>query len=356
MRIAWLAAVVLACAPMALAQKAGSEAGGQSPAQATAGAIDLRPRFEAGKEFRFTLEQASTTKRGAAPANKGRTPKTGKPGKTGMPDADATSSTITMGLVMKVVKGGGDGDSTVEFVIDALKISVKGGEMETEFDSTKPAGDDDLIATMLKSLVGSSFTATIDRTGNIKSVSGGEALAALGQLGGGGLSGLGGGAAGGGGGGFLGPIVNTGAGSGFARIGQSWENSDAIGGGMLGPFKMVTKHTLASMRGKEAVVDFKGKLDAASEAPGSGGSGGGAQVRDTSYSGQYHWDTGEGMLKKMDSTMRVTMETQGEEQRELTTSEVKTTITRGTAGKSATRPANRGNTPAGTTPSRQRRP
>lgn len=357
MRIACLTAVVLACCPMALAQKAGGGPGEASPAQASDGAIDLRPRLETGKSFRFTMQQTSTTRSGAASkgGGGGRQPKTGKP------DAGASTSAITMGLVMRVVKGGGDGDSTVEFTIDELRISTKGGDIEIDYDSTKPAKDDDIVAMAMKPLVGSSFTAIIDRTGNIKSVGGGEGLAAIGQLGGGGLAGgLGGAGGGAGGGGFLGPIVNTGAGSGFARVGQSWENKDAIGGGMLGAFQMVTRHTLTSMRGKDAIIDFKGHLDAASEAPGGAGGGGGgggaggAQVRDTSYQGRYEWDTGEGMLKKMDSTMLATMETPGEEGRETTTSEVKTTITRGSAGKS---PA-RGTTPGGASPGgtpRQRR-
>jgi hypothetical protein len=47
-----------------------------------------------------------------------------------------------------------------------------------------------------------------------------------------------------------------------------------------------------------------GRIEPGSEAPGSGS----GQIKDSSFNGSYVWDTERGMLRRMDSTMRVRME------------------------------------------------
>jgi len=103
---------------------------------------------------------------------------------------------------------------------------------------------------------------------------------------------------------LFGPLFTARKGAGMARVGESWEDVDTIDNALIGRFKMTTRHTLRSAFADQASVDMTGRIEPGSEAPGAGA----GQIKESSFSGAYVWDTERGMLKRMDSTMRVRME------------------------------------------------
>jgi hypothetical protein len=239
--------------------------------------VDLRPKFRAGQQLRYTMEMTNSSR----PTQKGQ---------------PSLSSKAEFGLSLKTKAVGADGGATVDLVFDRVKISTQTPEEKFEFDSSKPPkGDDDIIGLMLQPLVGSTLTLTVDSAGNISAINGGESFAALGQFvaGGGDATKL------------FGPLFTVKKGTGMARIGESWENEDSLDNAMLGQFTMKTRHTLRSAVAGEAKVDMSGQIRPRSEAPGTGA----GQIKDSSFNGAYLWDTERGALKSMDATMRVRMNT-----------------------------------------------
>ncbi len=279
--------------------------------------VDLRPKFTVGQQTRFKMELTNSSEPVAAPGSKpkqpwskppaGKSPSTTQPTKSAAsPDRSSSKTEFTISL--KVASLSPEHEATVNLVFDAVKISTTTSEGTIEFDSSKPAGkDDDLVAGLLRPLVGSTLTLKVDQAGNITSITGGESFSALGQFAGGG----------GQAGDLFGPIFSGRKGTGLARVGESWENADKIDNAMLGRFKMTTRHTLRSAAGTEARIDMTGKIEPDSEAPGEGA----GKIKDSSFNGSYAWDTERGMLKRMDSTMRVRMETPSEGGRSETNNE-----------------------------------
>jgi hypothetical protein len=154
-------------------------------------------------------------------------------------------------------------------------------------------------------MVGTTITVKTDRNGGITSVSGGDGLG--GAMGGLGLPG----------GGGLVPSPSQmanwlvagigGPGNrGFARVGESWTNSDSLSGTPVGAFAMKTTHTLKSAGGGAANLAFVGHIEPPSEGGQPDASAG--QVKSAAYSGAYVWDTGAGALRDMTSTMSVTLD------------------------------------------------
>ncbi|MEX2217819.1 MAG: DUF6263 family protein [Phycisphaerales bacterium] len=323
--IARLGSLLILCAgPAALAQEPP-----RPPERALPGEVDLRPKFEKGQEVRFKLEMVSSTRQGgagkppAAPTRRPARPPARSPG-TRQPapeaeeggDSGPSSSTVTMGLRLKVVDVSAESGATVDLVIDTLKAKISAPGLTTEFDSAKPAKDGDIAGAIFKSIAGQTMTLTVDRAGNITSVKGGEGLAALGQLAGG--------AAGGKPGDLFSSIFSPKKTSGKARVGESWENTDTIESPLMGRFRMVTRHTLTSHRGGEASIDLRGRLEPSSESGGDEP----FTIKGSRHDGRYLWDTRAGMLRRMESTMSTEIEAKLGEQPTLSRSESKLTITR----------------------------
>jgi hypothetical protein len=278
--------------------------------------VDLRPKFERGQELRYTLETSSSTKQtplGRAPAK--------SPAKT-PPDTDApgepagdSSSRVRLGLRVKVVEAGVEAGATVALVIDTLKASITSGETKLEFDSTRPRKEDDPAAALFHSLAGTTLTLKVDPAGNITSVSGGESLAALGQL-----TGSGGQKPGE----LFSSLFSSGKSSGTAKVGESWENSDRIESPLLGRFRMVTRHTLTALRGRDAHVEVRGRIEPDTEAPG----GEPVTLQNVRHDGSYIWDTAAGALRQMKSAMWSEIKVRVGDRDVLTRSESSTTVTR----------------------------
>ena len=269
-RIIWMAAVVLAAlvsAP-AMAQK-----------------VDLRPKWAKGAQWRFRMEQSSTN----------TVKLTGD-------DSDTQKTTVSQDarLLLKVIDSQPEGDSTVELVVESSKASMDAGDGKREFDSSKPKDKDESggMAAGLRALVGTKLTLIVAPDGHIKEIKGGEGLPSselitpftdpgkATQL--------------------LGPVTSIKKGDGFASVGQSWENEDAVESGLLGRIRMVNKHTLRSAAGGVAKIAMDGRIEADSESPDSP-----FKIRDGKFTGTCDWDTRGGMLRAMESRMSFKIEAQG---------------------------------------------
>jgi hypothetical protein len=287
--------------------------------------VDLRPKFEKGQELRYTLAMNSSTRQSTlTPAPKAKSPRTpAKPGSQpdAAPDASAnadSSSRVVMGLRLKVTDVSQESGATVDLVIESIKAAVQSGDAKLDFDSTKKSNPDDPAAALFQSIAGTTLTLKVDRDGNISSVTGGESLTALGQFvspGGGGQGKPGD---------LFSSLFSAHKASGQAAVGESWENSDRIDSPLMGGFRMITRHTLTSVRGREAYVDVRGRVEPSSEAPGAAP----FTLQNVQHQGTYIWDTGAGALKQMDSTMSSEVRARIGEEDKLVRSESKMSVSR----------------------------
>jgi hypothetical protein len=97
---------------------------------------------------------------------------------------------------------------------------------------------------------------------------------------------------------LFGPILSLKKGDGLATVGQSWENEDAVGTGLLGRIRMLNKYTLRSAAGGLAKMAIDGRIESDSESPDSP-----FKIRDGKFTGSCEWDTRAGMLRSMDTRM-----------------------------------------------------
>lgn len=307
--------------------KAPESAPGQErrPERTAEGKIDLRPRWEVGQVIKYVMVQESESlfpgfvMPGQSPAGGG-----GGGAGGGAPEKAKNIQEIGFSLRVKSVDKD-SGVATVDMVYDRVKISLDGMGMKVEFDSAKPKAPaskkpattpapggipgmpampalepEKLLEQHMAGMVGQTMTLTIDRSGKITSVSGGEKLDPTGML-----AALGGGGGGAGtpqqGGGLFGPISSSGGSDGFASVGESWTNVDRLSVGPLGDMDMRTTHRLKSARGGMAEVTFEGRVDGSS----SGGKPATAQLETASNKGSYSWDYAKGQLARMRLEQRV---------------------------------------------------
>jgi len=289
--------------------------------------IDLRPKWEPGQVIRYVMKQESQSAfaglvmPGAGPSSG---PGSG-PGKQAPADKVKNIQEIGFSLRVKSVDKA-TGVAVVDMVYDRVKITLTGMGIDVNFDSSKPATNpgkkpaatqpsspgipglpnmpalepEKLLESHMQGLVGQTMTLTIDRSGKITSVSGGEKLDPTGML-----SALGGqGSTPAGpqsGGGLFGPISTSGGNDGTARIGESWTNIDKLSVGALGDMDMRTTHRLRSASRGLAELTFEGRVDGSA----SSGKPATAQLDAASNRGTYTWDYDKGQLVKMRLEQRV---------------------------------------------------
>jgi hypothetical protein len=288
------------------------------------GTVDLRPRWERGQTIRYRMAQTSTSQVPDPQDPKNPTKITNK-------------QEIQFSLRVKDINAE-TGVATVDMVYDSLKIKLDGSGIVIDFDSTKPqptkpapgkpapnnpatppaSSDpldalkgldlDKMINDQLRKMVGTTLTLTIDRSGQITNISGGSELDPTGMLGA--LGGQGAGPAGAPqtGGSLFGPLPPAnGNYSGLVRVGQKWSHADALAVGPLGAIKMITEHTLRSASAGTAEVLFTGRID-----PASAASNAQAQIKASSHSGRYTWDTAKGQLVSLNMDQKVVQQAPGQ--------------------------------------------
>lgn len=303
-----------------------------SPDRSGGREVDIRPKFKTGDQVRYemSIDTTSTLKQGDE-----------------TPDTRQDMSQ-TIGLTLHVVEASADG-ATVELVYDRLRVSMETDAFKTVFDSQSPAAKsppatkpsnrprpssrtpnpqpaparhdtdadtDELLAQIMRPMVGTRLTIKFDGSGNITGVTGGDALTGAGAIAGL-MGGLGGGLAGLSGtpglsiptpapGQAAGPmswLISGPRQSGRVRVGESWTNDDSLGGTPVGGMKMVTRHTCRSLTGdgRNANLSFSGRADSASA--GAPSSATGFSLREATYDGDYVWDVSRGQLASLTSTL-----------------------------------------------------
>jgi hypothetical protein len=254
---------------------------GGAPAwgQAAKDGVDLRPKFKSGEETRYKMQITQTAK------SKGSK---GSPLGDSAGGDDNTEHEIKFSLKVRSVEQ--DGTANVDLVYESVKVTGEMGGEKVSVDTSKPASTDKgEQAGTIRAMAGTTMSLVIDKDGNIKETKGGGGL-----LGGGG----------GEGGDLLGPIFSPGKAPGSAKPGQSWTNVDELGmGGLMGPMRLVTTHTLESASNGEARVKVKGKIEAGEKSAG-GGKGSMVQITKSDHAGAYVWDTERGQIKSFNSTMK----------------------------------------------------
>jgi hypothetical protein len=270
-------------------------------AAARAQQVDLTPKFVKGQETKFTMETSSTSSTAV-----------------GKNAAEKNTMKMEVRFALKVKDSNPETGSTVDLVYERVKVATTLGTGIEEFDSDKPASQDAAseLAPLMRPLVGMTLTLTVDPAGNITKVTGGEALAPLspaanlGQATG--VKQL------------IGPLFSPKNSPGKVSVGETWENVDKLDTGMMGAFKMVTKHTLKSATGGDARVSFTGTIEPASESPAPAG----IEIKNSRYDGEYVWDLERGMLRTMASKMSLRFEGDLAGETVSATSEGETKVTR----------------------------
>lgn len=247
------------------------------------GKVDLRPKFRKGSETRFVMNIESDDS-------------------TKMTKTDETARTVKqeIGLTLRCVDADAEKGATLEMVFDSFKLDMKAPTGDVSFDSTKPTKDDDVMAEVMKSIVGLKQRVVVDPEGNISSVSGGADAAAgalLGQFTGADLVQN-----------VFGPIFSLKKGGGTVSVGEKWTTEDTIeGAGAKTRVRMT--HSVTSLRGSKATVDLSGSVTIDPKSSG----GPMPAVKDSSIAGQATWDTEAGMLSALDVRQTLVTETSGSE-------------------------------------------
>jgi Family of unknown function (DUF6263) len=301
-----------------------------TPSDTSRTLVDLCPKFKPGQVTKLRLTMEST---GNAPDLRALDidgvldePAKSSPSK-GMPEMRTWQEFV---LVFKVKEpdvrpSNPTAESTkVDVTFESIKAKSTTPEGTTEFDSSKTPGPgkgntpggpsrpqspadplsqlEDPLEAALRPLVGSTLTLTIDPSGNITEVQGGQGFTSLSALSLGGISVD----SGQGGGDLFKSILTPSASPGVVRVGEPWTTRGVIKTGLIGDFQMKTESCVTSHRGGRAEVAFKGTLEEGS--PGGSGGMGGFQVNDSTYSGRYTWDTELGFLDSMTSEQAITLD------------------------------------------------
>ena len=300
--------------------------------------VDLRPKFEQGQVVRYKLEQNSSTK-SIADRDKAKNM--------------SSQMDQTIWIAMRTMRIDVAGVATVEVSYERVSMSIDSDDFRGSYDTAQPAvttpstpaspaspssprikspstpatptknpderENAEMLAMVLRPMLEAKLTLKIDAAGNIISATGGSEMSPMSSLGLDAAKGLSSKS----GAGLLGPIFTAKKPSGRARIGESWTNEDTLDASALGSMKMRTTHTLRSASGGVANIDVSGLIDKTSESV-----SGPVQIKDSSFSGRYRWDTTKGQLEAMDINQSVGMETAIEGLMLSSTQKARTRLTR----------------------------
>ncbi|MFA6043688.1 MAG: DUF6263 family protein [Phycisphaerales bacterium] len=251
--------------------------------------VDLRPKFKKGDEIRFTMNLDT--------AGRQVTPGAGD---------QSTSTTQQIGLLLRVKDSNPETGATLDLVYESFKMNVKAATGDVSFDSTKPANKDDVSDELLRSIVGLTLNVKVNPDGEITEVSGGDGAGAAAGLasqftGADMIKGV------------FGPVFSVKKGKSKAAVGESWTTEDVLQGGAAATRVKMT-HTLKSVQGNNANIDIKGSviIDPSS-------SGMKAGVKDSTIGGRAVWDIERGMLSRLETDQKLTVETKTDQGSSLST-------------------------------------
>lgn len=275
-------------------------------------AVDLRPRLEKGRVFRFKMDLSSTEKQ--TPPKDAQDPNV---------PAESVSATQDQEIVLKLtVKDNNvETGSTLELVYESLKMKISNpmlGDDPLEFDSTKPANANDpsgaAIAEMLGSVVGTALTISMDKDGNVTNVAAPASASSLGDsfTGKDVISGL------------VGQVFTLKKGDSVVRIGEKWTN-DSVMAAAWGRTRITTNNTLASHRGGKANITIDGSISMEPLSPGQPIA---ISIRNSKLDGNAVWSTDDGMLDSMTVSQNLDIDVSTPGGQTKSQSSKRTTVTR----------------------------
>lgn len=312
-----LAVVALAGTTLFLAETAAGEPAPPTPPSDTPAPkgreIDLRPKFKPGQEIRFKLELRSrelTAPNPKAPPAGGKAPTPSRPKSDPAPSPGRPATTgesqeldsFRQEVVVKLKVTGVDRErgTSADLVFESFKMAGTTAVGPVDFDSAKPARKDNPIDEALRGIVGTTLEVTFDRDGNMtdarpKAVPGkGDDLSAMlsGVLTGGDVVKS-----------LLGPTVSAGART-SARVGERWTEQSRMGA-TGGTWTLNVTKTLSVVRGGVAVIDMTGAVTLDPSSQGGAGSGSLGVDATSTYRGTCEWDVERGMVRRVESILRV---------------------------------------------------
>lgn len=285
----------------------------QPATQPKAGAaVDLRPKLDKGKVFRFKMNLNSTEKQ--TPPKDAQDPNV---------QAETVNATQDQEIVLKmtVKDSNAETGSTLELVYESLKMKVANpmlGDEPLEFDSTKPASANDpsasAIADMLGSVVGTALTITMDKDGNVTNVTAPASAPGLGDsfTGKDVISGL------------VGQVFTVKKGEPIVHVGEKWTN-DSVMAATWGRTRVTTNNTLTSHRAGKANIVIDGKVSMEPNSPGQAIS---ITIKDSRLDGNAVWSTEDGMLDSMTVNQTLDIDITSPAGQTKSQSTKKTTVTR----------------------------
>ncbi len=310
-----LASAALASTPPAPPASPQPAAAAPKAAQPGAGTADLSTRVKPGDQHRYSILINSAMNLSA-------------PDIPGFEQRQQVMQEVD--FVMTVKEQDPAEGTVLELTYERLKFAIDSANLQGSFDSAAPApeakegeeggeADESAAAAALRPVVGTVLTVRVDPRGRVTEVAGGDALAGLdfwGQVarqfaereivas-------------------FIEPIMSTRRDGGEAEVGETWTHIDTLDESPLGAFRIITNHTLDAVEGDEAAVTLSGKIETippAGEEPAADGDDPAAEpeepaappafeIKESTNSGRYVWDTAAGVLKSLTQDQSVIMNT-----------------------------------------------
>jgi Family of unknown function (DUF6263) len=252
---------------------------------AQAGDVDLRLKLDPAEVLKYQLQAQSTDQIGA-------------PGAAGQ----QRMSKQELGFTITGVSQGADGTvATLTYdSINILASTPKGSQGFNSSDAVENDATNDLART-LRPLVGKALTLTIDESGKITKVEGGEGLiprtpmtemanqfitpAGTQQL--------------------IGGVFSMCAPSSGLAVGGTWTCEDATDMAQMGKYARTSLFTLKSATEAEATIEFTGNLDrdiSGKQNP--------FALQDSTYAGGVVWDLNNGVANRLTRDMQVTLQSE----------------------------------------------
>lgn len=253
---------------------------------------DLGRKLEAGSEHRYGLIIDSSMALNS-------------PDMPGLEQKQKVNQAIDFVMTVKEVNP--ETGATLELKYEALKFTIDSANFTGEFDSAKPAAEDgeSEAAPALRPVIGTVLTVKVDPKGKVTEVTGGDELGGLGlwgqvaaQFRERGIVAS-----------FIEPVLNTYNEKGEAAVGETWTHSDTLEDSPLGSFRIVTDHTLDSIKDGEAHVKLAGKIEALPAKEEETDQPPAFEIKESSNGGEYVWDTEAGILKTLKQSQAVSMKT-----------------------------------------------